>query len=310
MYSHTLRMCSALALLTSFQARPFELVRKFTQRSKSILRRMSFASDSRSDAVLFSSEKLEVHHLSRTVDSTQDQAKILLSERVTSESICTPIVSVIADSQTNGRGTSGRSWVPSKGNLYLTCAVPMEVIPMQKVTLLPLGCGIVIAEELALYSQSRPTLKWPNDVLLDGLKVAGTLIENHRFATKDWWLIGIGVNVESHPEDLPKEKDDALKVPRSAISLRSKCTSESPLPSAVKLGTNIANALQSFIEPLHSQDATTVIDKWRSYADLKTSYTIRSTGEVVQIINIQLDGQLQVLGMDGRQRLLAADYFH
>jgi biotin-[acetyl-CoA-carboxylase] ligase BirA-like protein len=305
MYLPTSRMCLALALLSS-QARSFSVFPKLARRTSRI-RSMTIASHSQNDAVLFSSDKLEVLHLKKTVESTQDEAKRLLSDRVGESS--PPILAVIADNQSKGRGTSGRSWVASKGNLYLTCAVPMELIPTSKVTLLPLGCGIVIAEELVLYSQSRPTLKWPNDVLLDGLKIAGTLIENHRTNTQDWWLVGIGVNIESHPEELPKEKDDALDTPRSAVSLRSH-SSQSSIPTALQLGVSLTKGLQSFTELLQSQDALSIVDKWKSYADLKTLYTIRNTGETVQIIDIQLDGQLKVLGKDGRERLLVADYFH
>jgi biotin-[acetyl-CoA-carboxylase] ligase BirA-like protein len=307
MYFPTSRMGLALALLSS-QAHSFSVFPKLARRTSRI-RSMTIASHSQSDAVvLFSSDKLEVLHLKKTVESTQDEAKRLLSDRVGDES-SPPILAVIADNQSKGRGTSGRSWVASKGNLYLTCAVPMELIPMSKLTLLPLGCGIVIAEELVLHSQSRPTLKWPNDVLLDGLKIAGTLIENHRTKTQDWWLIGIGVNIESHPEELPKETDDALDTPRSAVSLRSH-SSQSPIPTALQLGVSLTKGLQSFTELLQSQDASSIVGKWKSYADLKTLYTIRNTGETVQIIDIQLDGQLKVLGEDGRERLLVADYFH
>eukprot|EP00980_Cylindrotheca_fusiformis_P031189 scaffold25947_cov127-Cylindrotheca_fusiformis.AAC.1 len=305
----------------------------------SILAMSTTTSSNDDDTIAFSSETLQVYHLKRTVKSTQDEAKRILSVSSCNSHV---LVAVIANDQSNGRGTSGRSWVASPGNLYLTCAIPMHMVPMRTITMLPLGCGIVIAETLGPYiaptatsnttATGRLTLKWPNDVLLDGCKVAGTLIENYRTDEnkEDWWLVGIGINVESHPKEIPSETDDAKGLtPRSATCLRSYSTTtattrgdssskqlSSSVPSALQLGISLAQGLQSFTErlgkqqsPSSSDDRRAIIRKWKSYADFETTYTIRNTGETVQIVDLQSDGQLKVVGADGRQRLLAADYF-
>ncbi|CAJ1898119.1 unnamed protein product [Cylindrotheca closterium] len=269
------------------------------------------------ESIVFSSEKMEVIHLHKTVESTQEEAKRILQERIskqedTSSKLLPTMIAVLADGQTKGRGTSGRSWVTTQGNLFLTCAFAVEQIPLSKITMLPLGCEIVIADQLALHcSRTKPTLKWPNDVLLDEMKVAGTLIENFTIQNQTWWLVGIGVNLQSHPKELVQEREDALAVPRSAGSLQMFC-SNTIIPTAPELGVSIANGLLEFLTTIHSSSSTTdsIVARWKMYAQLGVPYTIRNTGEVVHVNDIQPDGQLRVLGSNGQERFLSTDYFH
>lgn len=273
--------------------------------------KLSFASNSQNaDQTLISLEDLKVIHLRRSVDSTQDEVKQLLLD-VERPATTNQILAVLADDQSKGRGTSGRSWIASKGNLYMTCAVPIHLIPMKKITLLPLGVGIQIAETLADYMpKSKPTLKWPNDVLLDGLKVAGTLIENHTANSETFWLIGIGVNIETYPETLPKENDDFKAIPRSATSLRSHSKSCAMIPTAPEFAVALATRLQKFIKTIEVEDASSIVQAWKQFANMQTPYTLRNTGETVIVKDIQMDGQLKVIGEDGKERLLVADYFY
>jgi BirA family biotin operon repressor/biotin-[acetyl-CoA-carboxylase] ligase len=218
-------------------------------------------------------------------------------------------LAVIADDQTKGRGTSGRSWVSTRGNLFLTCAIPMEVIPLTKVTLLPLGVGLLIAETIQPYVGCRPILKWPNDVLLDHKKIAGTLIENHRVGTQDFWLVGIGLNIQSSPTALPTENKDFRPIPRRATCLQEYVLPNTTLPSAVELGTTLATKLRVWSSNLHQLDAVKFIEIWKAWSDIGATYEIRETGESVRIIDIEADGQLRVETTGGKERLLVADYF-
>jgi BirA family biotin operon repressor/biotin-[acetyl-CoA-carboxylase] ligase len=110
---------------------------------------------------------------------------------------------ISAVSQTGGRGRRGKSWVSPPGNLYasllLTEPSPPSLAPqLSFVTGLAVHDAVVAcAPDLAL----RMKLKWPNDLLLDGRKLSGMLIEAEsqpRFSV----AIGIGVNCVSHPADV------------------------------------------------------------------------------------------------------------
>lgn len=103
---------------------------------------------------------------------------------------------VRADVQTAGRGRRGRDWVSPHGNFYGTACYAFDRSP-DEAAKLSFVAAIAVANALSAYSlKTTPSLKWPNDVLMNGRKIAGLLLE----AKAGRVLIGIGVNLVSHPE--------------------------------------------------------------------------------------------------------------
>ena len=163
------------------------------------------------------------------------------------------------------------------------------------------------------------------------------VLENFQYRNKttnqyeSWWLVGIGVNVESYPQQLPTEKEDsgANKIPRSATCLSEYIdmipTSKKIDESLVRLdlARDISFELMELIDTALGASTTPtssskgggdksdfLLQEWRSYANLGQSYTIRQTGEIVTTIDVESNGQLRVRGQDGKIRSLIADYFH
>jgi BirA family biotin operon repressor/biotin-[acetyl-CoA-carboxylase] ligase len=101
---------------------------------------------------------------------------------------------VTASHQTAGRGRQGRSWVAPPGQ-----AVLCSLIVRPPDALLTLRGGLAVADLAGPAAQ----VKWPNDVLLDGRKVAGVLAEGR--PQEGWGVLGIGVNVAVDPAELPVE---------------------------------------------------------------------------------------------------------
>lgn len=134
------------------------------------------------------------------VDSTNEDAR----RRIKSGT--SPGTVVWARRQTAGRGRRGRPWSSPQGNLYLSLAVQPNCSPSEAAQLSFLA-GVVVAETVAaqLPMESRVTLKWPNDVLIDGSKTCGILLEgeNDPAGGPPWVIVGIGLNVESSPEYTP-----------------------------------------------------------------------------------------------------------
>lgn len=112
-----------------------------------------------------------------------------------------------ARTQTAGRGSRGRDWVSEPGNLFasLLLDVPADAKHLSTltfVTSLAVADSVdVLGSELAARHVERPgvSLKWPNDVLLNGRKLAGILLESHRIGGRAVVIVGIGVNCVSHP---------------------------------------------------------------------------------------------------------------
>lgn len=122
----------------------------------------------------------------RTVDSTNEHARALAAAGAPHGTLVT------ASEQRAGRGRQGRTWSAPAGRALL-CSVVLREPPR----LLPLAAGVAVA------SLAGGDIKWPNDVLVDGRKVAGILVEGRPQAR--WAVLGIGVNVAVVIEELPLE---------------------------------------------------------------------------------------------------------
>ena len=111
---------------------------------------------------------------------------------------------VWAREQTEGRGRQGRTWASPPGNLYLSLILRPECGPAEAAQL---SYVAALATGGAFGSIAPPmievTYKWPNDVLLNGRKGAGILLESRSNAngTLEFLILGVGANVQSYPED-------------------------------------------------------------------------------------------------------------
>ena len=125
------------------------------------------------------------HH--ETIGSTNARARKLADKGATHGTLVT------ADEQTKGRGRQGRTWVTPSG-----VAIAASLVLREFDDLLPLRAGLAVAD----VAGPDALVKWPNDVWLDGRKVAGILAESK---ASEWAVLGIGVNVAVDVASLPEE---------------------------------------------------------------------------------------------------------
>ena len=136
---------------------------------------------------------MKVHYFSE-IDSTSTY----LMEGLRSGSL-TPPVAVAAGKQITGRGRLGRNWDSPEGNLYISFA--FSSVPTADLTLVPLQAAVIMAKWLSDELGIRVTLKWPNDLLFGGAKLAGILCEGISTGGQTGSVvIGIGLNVNHCPE--------------------------------------------------------------------------------------------------------------
>ena len=131
--------------------------------------------------------------------STQDDLRALLDQGHPNGTL------VWADHQTAGRGTRGRSWfsLPDP-QLMVSFALRSDHLPGAW-PLLNVGLGIAVAKTLRRLGLLQAGVKWPNDVTLDGRKVAGILSEIHSTQGQTFALVGLGLNHRGDPTSFPKE---------------------------------------------------------------------------------------------------------
>jgi BirA family biotin operon repressor/biotin-[acetyl-CoA-carboxylase] ligase len=132
------------------------------------------------------------------VDSTSTMAKRLCAAEAEDRTL------VWALRQTAGRGRLSRSWISPSGNLYVSLILRPDA-DATRATGLTFAASLAVADavEEVLGGQAPVRCKWPNDVLVSGRKIAGILLESSTSAAGllQWVVIGIGVNVASHPPD-------------------------------------------------------------------------------------------------------------
>jgi BirA family biotin operon repressor/biotin-[acetyl-CoA-carboxylase] ligase len=113
---------------------------------------------------------------------------------------------IAARRQSGGRGRRGRTWEGLDGNLFATGLYTMAPSPGRAAQLSFIAALAVASVcDKAGIDDRRTKLKWPNDVLVDGAKTAGILLESGSTPGGDLWLaVGIGVNLVASPKDMPQ----------------------------------------------------------------------------------------------------------
>jgi BirA family transcriptional regulator, biotin operon repressor / biotin---[acetyl-CoA-carboxylase] ligase len=136
------------------------------------------------------------------IDSTNRVAKELAAEGRPSGTV------VIAASQSAGKGQYGRNFNSPVGGLYFSLLLEPD-IPTETLSLITLATGLACRNVLHQAFGLQPHIKWPNDIYLDGKKVAGILCENllftHLASEKAKVIIGVGLNVNNRIQDFAVE---------------------------------------------------------------------------------------------------------
>jgi len=137
--------------------------------------------------------RYRIHHHD-TIDSTNDEARRLASRGEPEGAVAA------ADSQTAGRGRSGRAWITPPGAAIAMSIVLRPRVSANRTTQIALLGGLAVLEGIRRVVDLPMQIKWPNDVLVRGKKVAGVLAEASFAGDKmEYVVLGIGVNVNDGP---------------------------------------------------------------------------------------------------------------
>lgn len=230
------------------------------------------------------------------VDSTNEEAKRLAAGGAEDGTV------VWAKQQTAGKGRRGRDWVSPPGNLYCSLLLRPRYPPAVAMQLgFVAANGLAEAVAAALPPGTFVTCKWPNDVLVEGRKVAGILLESAVSGGNllDWLVVGFGLNIAHHPSD--------ARFP--ATSLRTEGAED------VTVSRMLETVCLRFLAGLvtwRSLGFATVRKAWLQRAHgLGEPVTVRLEGETLDGVFLTLDEDgAMVVSIDGEQRrITAADVF-
>lgn len=205
---------------------------------------------------------------------------------------------IAAKRQTAGRGRRGRSWSGLTGNLFATGLYTLSCEPARAAEL-SFAAALAVASvcDRATGDPLRTRVKWPNDVLVDGRKVAGILLESGAAPGGGLWLaVGIGINLVAAPED----------VERPATHLGGRLTREDAL---VELAGEFERQRRRWLQDGFGP----VRDLWLARAfGLGERCEARLTGETLTgtFADLGPDGSLRLdLDGGGRRYISAGDVF-
>lgn len=228
----------------------------------------------------------QVLHLFSQTSSTNDIAKSLAQQGACEGTV------VLADQQTQGRGRQGRTFIsPAGGGIYLSLLLwpQVEVHRLPQLTLL---AAVAVAETITNSCNLPVILKWPNDVLLHGKKIAGILTEGVWQGTALRIIIGIGINVNTTAEQWP----EALRPQVSSLALESGRTWSRSHLIALLLGH-----LERLYHIFQQQGIAPILPRWLHFAPI--------TGRPVHFVeeHRKLYGTVTGLDSDGALLVQGAD---
>lgn len=217
--------------------------------------------------------------------STNTRAKRLASDGAPEGTV------VIAENQISGRGRLGRTWFSSKGKgIFLSLVLRPRISPMAAVGI-TLMTAVAVAETLMDETGIAPTIKWPNDVLVDQKKLAGILTEiSTDMDVVNHVVVGMGLNLNTDTADFP---DDIRSTTTSIYSETGKTW-----PRKRLIQSFLEHFESCYIETVNGQ-FNAVMERWKSFSCI-TGKTI-----TVNMINKTITGT--VLDIDGEGFLILKD---
>lgn len=196
---------------------------------------------------------------------------------------------VLARAQSAGRGRAGRRFLSPEGGLYLSVVLRPRA-PPHHWGLLPVAIGARVVNALRL-AGFPATLKWPNDVLLDGLKAGGILVES-RMGSAPFAIVGLGLNLAS----APRGTEGATFLSRHA-----------PAPEPRALAETMRAAIVGACDALDAGGAAAALPDIRAVCATLGRRVEWEKGEGVAV-DVAEDGTLVVERTDGaRERIVAGD---
>lgn len=228
----------------------------------------------------------------KDIPSTQDKARDLAKEGVLSS----PFV-VVAETQSKGRGRHGNQWVSEKGNLYATLHMEPDNMNAEEAGHYAFLMAVALSKTLETYTDRKIQAKWPNDVLVEGKKIAGILLETELQAGKVRHLfIGTGVNIVHSPD--------------YAIHLQALSEKEVVPESFLKL---FLNKIDELIDVYNVNGFSEIRKKWLQYAyGIGEAINVRYSDHVIsgEFTDIDENGGLLLKLASGETKRITAGEVH
>ena len=159
-------------------------------------------------------------------------------------------LAVFAEEQPAGRGRAGAKWYSGRADSIL-CSIVLTDTKINS-ELVSLTCAVATAEAIGKVAGGEAKIKWPNDIILNGKKAAGIIVESKPSSDKNVYILGIGINCHQKRESFPAE----LRETATSIDIEGRSICDR-IPLAKRLLTSIEHWLE-----IAETGSDAIIDRW------------------------------------------------
>jgi BirA family biotin operon repressor/biotin-[acetyl-CoA-carboxylase] ligase len=160
-------------------------------------------------------------------------------------------LAIFAEEQTAGRGRAGTKWLSGRSDSIL-CSILLTSCNCNP-ELLSLACPVAVAEAVGKIAHSQAKIKWPNDIILNGKKVAGIIVESKNVNGSTAYIVGIGINCHQKKNSFPRE----LQTTATSIDIES-----GSICDRISLAKRLLSSLDHWLE-VAENTSKKIIDRWR-----------------------------------------------
>jgi BirA family biotin operon repressor/biotin-[acetyl-CoA-carboxylase] ligase len=239
----------------------------------------------------FGSRASRIHYFEE-LTSTMDEAMVLAQQG------CPDCSVVVAERQTKGRGRLQRVWQSDEGGLYFTIITRPDLAPVAG-ALVSFALAIDLAATLNQCCHVDAQLKWPNDVLVNGCKLAGILAQMVNDLDRVQFInVGVGINVNNKPQHIEKPAISILQLKGHPVS---------------RIGI-LSDFLERFEVRLQNNAFSDVVSEWKEHSiTLGKHVIVQTRQETVKGLAVDVDkegGLVLELANGDLQTIVYGDCFH
>ncbi|MBM3904671.1 MAG: biotin--[acetyl-CoA-carboxylase] ligase [Thaumarchaeota archaeon] len=219
------------------------------------------------------------------IDSTQNFATNIAKDKENFGA------AIIAESQILGKGRQGRQWISPKGGIWLSIILEPS-FDIYKITLIPFVVAVALANSIEKILGIETKLKWPNDLTLNGKKVAGIIIDASIESTKiESVVVGVGINFQVNT----KQIENKIKKNSNFYGVATLIKKQNVKPAS--LVKEFLFELETILELLNANKAHEITEQWmKKSSTIGQNITVTDLGSKIsgKAVGLDKDGSLIV----------------
>ena len=237
-----------------------------------------------------------------SIESTQSQALKMASDPANNGAV------IIASKQTSGKGRSGRKWISPKGGIWISIILQPK-FDISIATLFPIASALALAVAIEKTFSITPELKWPNDLTINGKKIAGILVDASLESNKiESLVLGVGINFNVNVKEIKK----MLKETPNFYGVTSLSEHKIDI-KPIQLVQAFLVELERIYKTLNTKQIKKIISEWsKRSSTIGKNVELNTVNERIKgkAIKIDDDGALVVSDNNKTHRVIAGDIVH